>query len=137
MGDNRTLSDILLGFMITLLALNLYLSFQIKDISARVKNYGLTNEMTEFVPDSILNALEYFGITSSLFLLEMLVLDGIVNVYVDSKNKIKVMSREDGSIISIKVVNDSDKEISRIQSLVGNSDFCFKRINDGYVLEPK
>lgn len=47
------------------------------------------------------------------------------------------MSREDGSIISIKVVNDSDKEISRIQSLVGNSDFCFKRINDGYVLEPK
>lgn len=137
MGDNRTLSDILLGFMITLLALNLYLSFQIKDISARVKNYGLTNEMTEFVPDSILNALEYFGITSSLFLLEMLVLDGIVNVYVDSKNKIKVMSREDGSIISIKVVNDSDKEISRIQSLVGNSDFCFKRINDGYVLELK
>lgn len=137
MEDNRTLSDILLGFMITLLALNLYLSFQIKDISARVKNYGLTNEMTEFVPDSILNALEYFGITSSLFLLEMLVLDGIVNVYVDSKNKIKVMSREDGSIISIKVVNDSDKEISRIQSLVGNSDFCFKRINDGYVLEPK
>lgn len=137
MGDNRTLSDILLGFMITLLALNLYLSFQIKDISARVKNYGLTNEMTEFVPDSILNALEYFGITSSLFLLEMLVLDGIVNVYVDSKNKIKVMSREDGSIISIKVVNDSDKEISRIQSLVGNSDFCFKRINNGYVLEPK
>ena len=137
MGDNRTLSDILLGFMITLLALNLYLSFQIKDISARVKNYGLTNEMTEFVPDSILSALKYFGITSSLFLLEMLVLDGIVNVYVDSKNKIKVMSREDGSIISIKVVNDSDKEISRIQSLVGNSDFCFKRINDGYVLEPK
>ena len=137
MGDNRTLSDILLGFKITLLALNLYLSFQIKDISARVKNYGLTNEMTEFVPDSILSALEYFGITSSLFLLEMLVLDGIVNVYVDRKNKIKVMSREDGSIISIKVVNDSDKEISRIQSLVGNSDFCFKRINDGYVLEPK
>lgn len=137
MGDNRTLSEILLGFMIALLALNLYLSFQIKDISARVKNYGLTNEMTEFIPDSIHNALEYFGITSSLFLLEMLVLDGIVNVYVDSKNKIKVMSREDGSIISIKVVNDSDKEISRIQSLVGNSDFCFKRINDGYVLEPK
>ena len=137
MRDNRTLSEILLGFMVALLALNLYLSFQIKDIGARVKNFGSTNEITEFIPDNISCTLEYFGINVSLFLLEMLVFDGIVNVYTDSKSKVKVMSKEDGSIISIKVNNASNEEISRVQSLVGNSDFCFKRINDGYVLEPK
>ena len=67
----------------------------------------------------------------------MLVLDGIVNVYTDRNNKVKVMSKEDGNIISIKVNDVSNEEISRVQKLVSNSDFCFKRINDGYVLEPK
>lgn len=137
MRDNRTLSEIILGFMIALLALNLYLSFQIKDISARVKGYKAINEITEFIPDNISVVLEYFGINTSLFLLEMLVLDGIVNVYTDRNNKVKVMSKEDGSIISIKVNDVNNEEISRVQKLVSNSDFCFKRINDGYVLEPK
>lgn len=134
--NSRTFSGIIIGFMIAVIATNMYLSFQIRDMASKVKNLNAVNE---YIPDTVSDVLSMFGIVAFLSLLEILVIDdvGIVYMYSDKVNKVSVCFTEEGKILSLKVLSKNESEIERIRKLACASEFSFKRINDGYVLEPR